>query len=60
MILKMEFLNIEFLWLLIAVPLLVLWFLIFEMNFSFAYVFWGLLIINWIFGIFVFLLSYLR
>ena len=24
------------------------------MNFSFEYVFWGLLIINWIFGIFVF------
>ena len=47
--------NIVFLFTVIRMvilPLLVLWFLIFEMNFSFAYVFWGLLIINWIFGIF--------
>ena len=52
--------NIVFLFTVIRMvilPLLVLWFLIFEMNFSFAYVFWGLLIINWIFGIFVFFIT---
>ena len=38
----------------VILPSIVLWYLIFKMNFSFEYVFWGLLIINWIFGIFVF------
>ena len=37
----------------VILPSIVLWYLIFKMNFSFEYVFWGLLIINWIFGIFV-------
>ena len=37
----------------VILPSLFLWFLIFYLNSSFAFVFWGLLIINWIFGIFV-------
>ena len=37
----------------VILPSIVLWFLIFYLNSSFAFVFWGLLIINWIFGIFV-------
>jgi len=41
----------------VILPFIVLWFLIFEMKFSFAYVFWGLLIINWIFGIFVLIIT---
>ena len=41
----------------VFLPTIVLWYLIFYLNSSFAYVFWGLLIINWILGIFVFLLT---
>lgn len=37
----------------VVMPSIVLWFLIFYLNSSFAFVFWGLLVINWIFGIFV-------
>ena len=36
---------------------IILWFLIFYWNSSFAMVFWGLLIINWLFGIFVFIFT---
>ena len=52
--------NIVFLFTVIRMvilPSIVLWFLIFKMDFSFEYVFWGLLIINWIFGIFVFFIT---
>ena len=41
----------------VVMPSLVLWYLIFYLNSSFEFVFWGLLIINWIFGIFVFILT---
>ena len=41
----------------VIMPSLVLWYLIFYLNSSFDFVFWGLLIINWIFGIFVFVLT---
>ena len=41
----------------VIMPLIVLTYLIFYLNYSFEYVFWGLLIINWIFGIFVFILT---
>ena len=41
----------------VILPISVLWFLIFYLNSSFAFVFWGLLIINWLFGIFVFILT---
>ena len=41
----------------VIMPLIVLTYLIFYLKSSFEYVFWGLLIINWIFGIFVFLLT---
>ena len=37
----------------VILPLGVLWYLINYLNSSFSFVFWGLLIINWIFGIFV-------
>ena len=37
----------------VVLPSMVLWFLIFYLHSSFAFVFWGLLIINWIFGIFL-------
>jgi len=37
----------------VILPSLLLWFLIFYLNSSFAFVFWGLLIINLVFGIFV-------
>ena len=37
----------------VILPSIVLWFLIFYLNSSFSFVFWGLLLINWIFGIFV-------
>ncbi len=37
----------------VILPSIILWFLIFYLNSSFPFVFWGLLIINWIFGIFV-------
>ena len=38
----------------VILPATTLWFLIFYLESSFAFVFWGLLIINWIFGIFLF------
>ena len=38
----------------VILPIITLWFLIFYLKSSFAFVFWGLLIINWIFGIFLF------
>ena len=41
----------------VIMPLIVLSYLIFYLESSFEFVFWGLLLINWIFGIFVFLLS---
>ena len=41
----------------VIMPLIVLSFLIFYLNSSFEFVFWGLLVINWIFGIFVFILT---
>ena len=37
----------------VILPSIVLSYLIFYLNSSFSFVFWGLLIINWIFGIFV-------
>ena len=37
----------------VILPFITLWFLIFYLNSSFEFVFWGLLIINWIFGIFL-------
>ena len=41
----------------VVMPLIVLTYLIFYLDSSFEYVFWGLLIINWIFGILVFWLT---
>ena len=41
----------------VILPISLLWFLIFYLNSSYAFVFWGLLIINWLFGIFVFILT---
>ena len=41
----------------VILPSLILWYLIFYLDSSFAFVFWGLLVINWLFGIFVFLLT---
>ena len=41
----------------VILPTIVLWFLIFYIETTFEFVFWGLLIINWIFGIFVLFLS---
>lgn len=41
----------------VIMPLIVLSYLIFYLESSFEFVFWGLLLINWIFGIFVFLLT---
>lgn len=41
----------------VIMPSIVLWYLIFYLNSSFNFVFWGLLVINWIFGIFVFVLT---
>ena len=41
----------------VFMPAIVLTYLIFYLESSFAFVFWGLLIINWIFGIFVFMLT---
>ncbi len=38
----------------VILPLIVLWYLIYYLDSSFSFVFWGLLIINWLFGIFVF------
>ena len=41
----------------VIMPLIILIYLIHYLNSSFEFVFWGLLGINWIFGIFVFLLT---
>ena len=41
----------------VILPSILLSYLIFYLESSFAFVFWGLLIINWLFGIFVFLLT---
>ena len=41
----------------VFMPAIVLTYLIFYLESSFAFVFWGLLIINWIFGIFVLILT---
>tara|TARA_Y100000996_G_C22381419_1_gene585247 strand:- start:453 stop:842 length:390 start_codon:yes stop_codon:yes gene_type:complete len=41
----------------VILPAIVLTYLIFYLESSFAFVFWGLLIINWLFGIFVFILT---
>ena len=41
----------------VVLPIIVLWYLIFYLESSFDFVFWGLLIINWIYGIFVLLFS---
>ena len=41
----------------VILPSILLSYLIFYLESSFAFVFWGLLIINWIFGIFVFFLT---
>ena len=41
----------------VIMPVIVLSYLIFYLDSSFEFVFWGLLIINWIFGIFVFFLT---
>ena len=41
----------------VILPIIVLSYLIFYLESSYEFVFWGLLIINWVFGIFVFLLT---
>ena len=41
----------------VVLPSIILTYLIFYLESSFAFVFWSLLIINWIFGIFVFILT---
>ena len=41
----------------VVMPLIILPYLIFYLESSYEYVFWGLLIINWIFGLFVFFLT---
>ena len=41
----------------VILPIIVLWYLIFYLESSFEFVFWGLLIINWIYGIFVLLFT---
>ena len=41
----------------VILPSILLWYLIFYLNSSFDFVFWGLLLINWIFGIFVLILT---
>jgi len=41
----------------VILPTIILSYLIFYLNSSFSFVFWGLLIINWVFGIFVFLFT---
>jgi putative MATE family efflux protein len=41
----------------VVMPLIVLSYLIFYLDSSFEFVFWGLLVINWIFGLFVFILT---
>ena len=41
----------------VIIPSIILTYLIFYLNSSFEIVFWSLLVINWIFGIFVFILT---
>lgn len=41
----------------VGMPIIVLTYLIFYLESSFEYVFWALLVINWIFGIFIFILT---
>jgi Na+-driven multidrug efflux pump len=41
----------------VVLPVIVLWYLIFYLESSFEFVFWGLLIINWLYGIFVLLFT---
>ena len=41
----------------VLLPAIILWLLIFHMNKTFEFVFWGLLIINWIMGISVFVFT---
>ena len=41
----------------VILPTITLWFLILYLESSFEFVFWGLLIINWIFGIFLFVFT---
>jgi len=41
----------------VILPTITLWFLILYLESNFALVFWGLLIINWIFGIFLFIFT---
>ena len=41
----------------VVLPIILLWYLIFYLESSFEFVFWGLLIINWLYGIFVLLFS---
>jgi len=41
----------------VIMPLIILTYLIFYLKSSFEFVFWGLLLINWIFGIFLFLFT---
>ena len=40
----------------VILPTIVLWYLIFYLKSSFDFIFWGLVIINWIYGIFVLLI----
>ena len=42
---------------LVVLPTVVLWYIIFYLESSFDLVFWGLLVINWIYGIFVLIFS---
>ncbi len=41
----------------VLLPAIILWFLIVYLNASYEYVFWGVVIINWIFGIIVFIIT---
>ena len=41
----------------VAMPIITLTYLIFYLESSFEYIFWALLVINWIFGIFIFILT---
>ena len=41
----------------VVMPMIILSYLIFYLDSSFEFVFWGLLVINWIFGLFVFFLT---
>jgi Na+-driven multidrug efflux pump len=41
----------------VVMPIITLTYLIFYLESSFEYVFWSLLVINWVFGIFIFILT---